>query len=140
MKAKSLDEVDPELLKTFERLGIPLTEQKRISGVAIDAVFDSVSLGTTHKEALDKVGVIFLLDLRGRQNAPRSRAQIPRTVVPHTDNFFAALNAAVFSDGSFCYIPPGVTCPLDLSTYFRINAQETVNSNARCSSPTKTAS
>lgn len=124
-KPKSLDELDPELLKTFERLGIPLTEQKRISGVAIDAVFDSVSLGTTHKETLDKVGVIFCSISEAVQKYPDLVKKYLGTVVPHTDNFFAALNAAVFSDGSFCYIPKGVKCPLDLSTYFRINAQET---------------
>ncbi len=124
-KLKSLDQLDPELLKTFERLGIPLTEQKRISGVAIDVVFDSVSLGTTHKEALEKVGVIFCSISEAVKNHPELVRKYLGTVVPHTDNFFAALNAAVFTDGSFCYIPKGVTCPLDLSTYFRINAQET---------------
>ncbi len=124
-KPKSLDELDPELLKTFEKLGIPLTEQKRISGVAIDAVFDSVSLGTTHKETLDKVGVIFCSISEAVEKYPDLVRKYLGTVVPHTDNFFAALNAAVFSDGSFCYIPKGVKCPLDLSTYFRINAQET---------------
>jgi Fe-S cluster assembly protein SufB len=124
-KPKSLDELDPELLKTFERLGIPLTEQKRISGVAIDVVFDSVSLGTTHKEALDKVGVVFCSISEAVKTHPDLVRKYLGTVVPHTDNFFAALNGAVFSDGSFCYIPKGVKCPLDLSTYFRINAQET---------------
>ena len=124
-KPKSLDELDPELLKTFERLGIPLTEQKRISGVAIDAVFDSVSLGTTHKETLEKVGVVFCSISEAVKTHPELVRQYLGSVVPHTDNFFAALNAAVFTDGSFCYIPPGVRCPLDLSTYFRINASET---------------
>lgn len=124
-KAKSLDDLDPELLKTFERLGIPLTEQKRISGVAIDAVFDSVSLGTTHKETLAKHGVIFCSISEAVKTHPELVRKHLGTVVPHTDNYFAALNAAVFSDGSFCYIPEGVRCPLDLSTYFRINAQET---------------
>lgn len=124
-KPKSLDELDPELLKTFERLGIPLTEQKRISGVAIDAVFDSVSLGTTHKETLDKAGVIFCSISEAVKNHPELVRKYLGSVVPYTDNFFAALNAAVFSDGSFCYIPKGVKCPLDLSTYFRINAKET---------------
>lgn len=124
-KPKSLDELDPELLKTFERLGIPLTEQKRISGVAIDAVFDSVSLGTTHKETLEKAGVVFCSISEAVKTHPDLVRKYLGTVVPHTDNFFAALNAAVFSDGSFCYIPKGVRCPLDLSTYFRINAQET---------------
>lgn len=124
-KPKSLDELDPELLKTFERLGIPLTEQKRISGVAIDAVFDSVSLGTTHKDILEKHGVVFCSISEAVKTHPELVRKYLGTVVPHTDNFFAALNAAVFSDGSFCYIPKGVRCPLDLSTYFRINAQET---------------
>ncbi len=124
-KPKSLDELDPELLRTFERLGIPLTEQKRISGVAIDAVFDSVSLGTTHKEILERHGVVFCSISEAIQKYPELVRKYLGTVVPHTDNFFAALNAAVFSDGSFCYIPKGVRCPLDLSTYFRINAQET---------------
>jgi Fe-S cluster assembly protein SufB len=124
-KPKSLDELDPELLKTFERLGIPLTEQKRISGVAIDAVFDSVSLGTTHKETLARAGVVFCSLSEAVKTHPDLVRRYLGSVVPHTDNFFAALNAAVFSDGSFCYIPKGVHCPLDLSTYFRINAQET---------------
>ena len=124
-KPKSLDELDPELLKTFERLGIPLTEQKRISGVAIDAVFDSVSLGTTHKETLEKHGVVFCSISEAVKTHPEIVQKYLGTVVPSADNFFAALNAAVFSDGSFCYIPKGVRCPLDLSTYFRINAQET---------------
>jgi Fe-S cluster assembly protein SufB len=124
-KPQSLDELDPELLKTFERLGIPLTEQKRISGVAVDVVFDSVSLGTTHKETLAKVGVLFCSISEAVKTYPELVRKYLGTVVPHTDNFFAALNAAVFSDGSFCYIPKGVRCPLDLSTYFRINAQET---------------
>lgn len=124
-KPKSLDELDPELLKTFERLGIPLSEQKRISGVAIDVVFDSVSLGTTHKETLEKVGVVFCSISEAVKTHPELVRKYLGTVVPAADNFFAALNAAVFSDGSFCYIPKGVTCPLDLSTYFRINAQET---------------
>ncbi|MCB0348472.1 MAG: Fe-S cluster assembly protein SufB [Bdellovibrionales bacterium] len=124
-KKQSLDEVDPELLKTFEKLGIPLSEQKRISGVAIDAVFDSVSIGTTNKDVLEKVGVIFCSISEAIQNHPDLVKKYLGSVVPHTDNYFAALNAAVFSDGSFCYIPKGVTCPLDLSTYFRINAGET---------------
>ena len=124
-KPKSLDELDPELLKTFERLGIPLGEQKRISGVAVDAVFDSVSLGTTHKEILERHGVVFCSISEAVKTHPEIVKKYLGTVVPSTDNFFAALNAAVFSDGSFCYIPKGVRCPLDLSTYFRINAQET---------------
>jgi Fe-S cluster assembly protein SufB len=124
-KPQSLDHLDPELLKTFERLGIPLSEQKRISGVAIDAVFDSVSLGTTHQETLKKAGVIFCSISEAIKTHPELVKRYLGSVVPHGDNFFAALNAAVFSDGSFCYIPKGVRCPLDLSTYFRINAQET---------------
>jgi Fe-S cluster assembly protein SufB len=122
---KKLEELDPELLKTFERLGIPLTEQKRISGVAIDAVFDSVSVATTNKEALDKVGVIFCSISEAIKNHPELVKKYFGSVVPFTDNYYAALNAAVFTDGSFCYIPKGVRCPLDLSTYFRINAKET---------------
>lgn len=124
-KPKSLDDLDPELLKTFERLGIPLQEQKRISGVAVDAVFDSVSLGTTHKETLEKVGVVFCSISEAVQSHPELVKKYLGSVVPFTDNYFAALNAAVFTDGSFCYIPKGVRCPLDLSTYFRINAQQT---------------
>lgn len=124
-KPESLDELDPELLKTFERLGIPLSEQKRISGVAVDAVFDSVSLGTTHTEILNRAGVIFCSISEAVQKYPELVRKYLGSVVPVGDNFFAALNAAVFTDGSFCYIPKGVTCPLDLSTYFRINAQET---------------
>lgn len=124
-KPKSLDELDPELLKTFERLGIPLTEQKRISGIAVEAVFDSVSVGTTHTEILEKHGVIFCSISEAIQKHPDLVRKYLGSVVPIQDNFFAALNSAVFSDGSFCYIPKGVKCPLDLSTYFRINAQET---------------
>lgn len=122
---KSLDEVDPELLATFEKLGIPLSEQKRISGVAVDAVFDSVSVATTYKEDLEKVGVIFCSISEAIQEHPELVKKYLGTVVPYSDNFYAALNSAVFSDGSFVYIPKGVTCPLDLSTYFRINAKET---------------
>lgn len=122
---KKLEDLDPELLKTFERLGIPLTEQKRISGVAIDAVFDSVSLGTTHTETLEKVGVIFCSISEAVQKHPELVKKYFGTVVPYTDNYYAALNAAVFTDGSFCFIPKGVRCPLDLSTYFRINAKNT---------------
>jgi Fe-S cluster assembly protein SufB len=122
---QSLDELDPELLKTFERLGIPLSEQKRISGVAVDAVFDSVSVGTTHQEELKKHGVVFC----SISEALHTHGDLVRkylgSVVPHTDNYFAALNAAVFTDGSFVYVPKGVRCPIDLSTYFRINASET---------------
>ena len=121
----SLDEVDPELLATFEKLGIPLTEQKRISGVAVDAVFDSVSVATTYKEDLEKVGVIFCSISEAVREHPELVKKYLGSVVPPSDNYFAALNAAVFSDGSFVYIPKGVRCPLDLSTYFRINAKET---------------
>lgn len=121
---KSLDELDPELLKTFEKLGIPLGEQKRISGVAMDVVFDSVSVGTTHQEDLEKVGVIFCSISEAIQKHPDLVKKYFGTVVPYSDNFYSALNAAVFTDGSFCYIPKGVRCPVDLSTYFRINAKE----------------
>ena len=123
--ATSLDEIDPELIKTFERLGIPLQEQKRISGVAVDVVFDSVSIATTHHEELEKVGVIFCSISEALQKHPELVKKYMGTVVPISDNYYAALNAAVFSDGSFCYIPKGVRCPMDLSTYFRINAKET---------------
>lgn len=121
---KSLDDVDQELLETFEKLGIPLTEQKRLMGVAVDAVFDSVSVGTTHKEELEKVGVIFCSIQEAVEKYPDLVKKYLGTVVPYSDNYYAALNGAVFSDGSFVYIPKGVTCPLDLSTYFRINAKE----------------
>ena len=122
---KSMDEIDPELIKTFERLGIPLQEQKRISGVAVDVVFDSVSIATTHHEELDKVGVIFCSISEALKKHPELVRKHLGTVIPISDNYYAALNAAVFSDGSFCYIPKGVRCPMDLSTYFRINAKET---------------
>ncbi len=124
-KPKSLDDLDPELLKTFERLGIPLGEQKRISGVAVDAVFDSVSVGTTHTEELKKYGVIFCSISEAVHSHPELVKKYLGSVVPYKDNFFAALNAAVFSDGSFVYVPKGVKCPIDLSTYFRINAMDT---------------
>ncbi len=124
-KLGSLEEVDSEILKTFERLGIPLSEQKRLSGVAVDAVFDSVSVGTTHQEELEKAGVIFCSFSEAVKKYPDLVKKYLGSVVPYKDNFYAALNSAVFSDGSFVYIPPGVHCPLDLSTYFRINAQET---------------
>jgi Fe-S cluster assembly protein SufB len=122
---KSLDEIDPELLKTFERLGIPLEEQKRISGIAVDAVFDSVSVGTTNQEELEKVGVVFCSISEAIHTHPDLVRKYFASVVPVRDNFYAALNTAVFTDGSFVYIPKGVTCPLDLSTYFRINQEET---------------
>ena len=124
-EVKSLDEIDPELLATFEKLGIPLNEQKRISGVAVDAVFDSVSVATTHREELEKVGVIFCSISEAVKEHPDLVKKYLGTVVPYGDNFYSALNSAVFSDGSFVYIPKGVKCPLDLSTYFRINAKET---------------
>jgi Fe-S cluster assembly protein SufB len=123
-KFDSLEEVDPELLSTFERLGIPLSEQKRLTGVAVDAVFDSVSVGTTHQEDLEKVGVIFCSISEAVQKYPDLVKKYIGSVVPIGDNYYSALNSAVFSDGSFVYIPKGVTCPLDLSTYFRINAKE----------------
>jgi Fe-S cluster assembly protein SufB len=124
-KYASLDDIDPELLETFEKLGIPLSEQKRISGVAVDAVFDSVSVGTTHQKELAEAGVIFCSMGEAVEKYPDLVKKYLGTVVPHTDNFYAALNAAVFTDGSFVFIPKGVRCPLDLSTYFRINAKET---------------
>ena len=121
----SLDEVDPEIRRTFEKLGIPLEEQKLLSGVAVDAVFDSVSVATTFKEKLAELGIIFC----SFSEAVRNHSELVRkylgTVVPYSDNFFATLNSAVFSDGSFAYIPKGVRCPMELSTYFRINAKET---------------
>jgi Fe-S cluster assembly protein SufB len=121
----SLDEVDPELRQTFEKLGISLDEQKRLSGVAVDAVFDSVSVATTFKKKLSELGVIFCSFSEAVQNHPELVEKYLGSVVPYNDNFFAALNSAVFSDGSFCYIPKGVRCPMELSTYFRINAAET---------------
>ncbi|MCY4524342.1 MAG: Fe-S cluster assembly protein SufB [Halobacteriovoraceae bacterium] len=124
-KIDGLHELDPELLATFEKLGIPLAEQKRISGVAVDAVFDSLSIATTNKEELDKVGVIFCSISEAVSEYPELVRKYLGKVVPWRDNFYAALNSAVFSDGSFAYIPKGVRCPLDLSTYFRINAKET---------------
>ncbi len=122
---KSLDEVDPELLRTYEKLGIPLHEQKMLAGVAVDAVFDSVSVGTTFKATLEEAGVIFCPISEAVQKYPELVQKYLGTVVPQGDNFYAALNSAVFSDGSFVYIPEGVRCPLELSTYFRINAANT---------------
>ena len=122
---QSLDEVDPELLKTYEKLGISLTEQKRLNGIAVDAIFDSVSVGTTMKTELEKVGVIFCSFGEAVQHHPELVQKYLGSVVPYSDNFFAALNSAVFSDGSFVYVPKGVKCPLELSTYFRINAANT---------------
>jgi len=122
---KSLDEVDPKLLETYEKLGIPLHERAALAGVAVDAVFDSVSVATTFKEKLAKDGVIFCSFSEAVREHPELVRQYLGSVVPVADNFFAALNSAVFSDGSFCYIPKGVTCPMELSTYFRINAANT---------------
>jgi len=122
---KSLDELDPEILRTYEKLGIPLAEQKMLAGVAVDAVFDSVSVATTFKEKLAEAGVIFCSFSEAIQKHPDLVKKYLGTVVPYTDNFFATLNSAVFSDGSFVYVPKGVRCPMELSTYFRINAAET---------------
>jgi Fe-S cluster assembly protein SufB len=122
---KSLDELDPEILRTYEKLGIPLAEQKMLAGVAIDAVFDSVSVATTFKEKLAEAGVIFCSFSEAVQNHPDLVKKYLGSVVPYTDNFFATLNSAVFTDGSFVYVPKGVRCPMELSTYFRINAAET---------------
>src|SRR5205814_9053053 len=121
----SLDEFDPEIRNTFERLGISLAEQKRLSGVAVNAVLDSVSVATTFKAKLGELGIIFCSFSEAVQNHPELVQKYLGSVVPYTDNFFASLNSAVFSDGSFCYIPKGVRCPMELSTYFRINAAET---------------
>ena len=125
LSLKSLEEVDPEVLRTYDRLGIPLLEQQRLAGVAVDAVFDSVSVATTFKEKLAEAGVIFCSFSEAVQNHPELVKKYLGSVVPYTDNFFASLNAAVFSDGSFVYVPKGVRCPMELSTYFRINAAET---------------
>jgi len=122
---ESLDQVDPKLLETYEKLGIPIEEQKALAGVAVDAVFDSVSIATTYKKSLEDAGVIFCPFSEAVQRYPELVQKYLGSVVPAADNFFAALNSAVFSDGSFCYIPEGVRCPLELSTYFRINAQNT---------------
>ncbi len=124
-KYNSLNEVDPELLKTFEKLGIPLEEQKMLSGVAVDAVLDSVSVKTTFQETLADLGIIFCSFSEAVKNHPDLVKKYMGSVVPYTDNYFATLNSAVFSDGSFCYIPRGVRCPMELSTYFRINAANT---------------
>lgn len=124
-KYESLDEVDPELLRTYDRLGIPLEEQKLLAGVAVDAVFDSVSIATTYKKELSKLGIIFCSMSEAVKNHPELVQKYLGTVVPHSDNIYASLNTAVFSDGSFVYIPEGVRCPMELSTYFRINAQNT---------------
>ena len=122
---KSLDEVDPKLIETYNKLGIPLHEQEKLAGVAVDAVFDSVSVATTFREKLRDAGVIFCSISEALQECPEIVEKYIGTVVPHTDNFYAALNSAVFSDGSFVYVPKGVRCPMELSTYFRINEQNT---------------
>ena len=122
---KSLDEVDPELLRTYEKLGIPLEEQKALAGIAVDAVFDSVSVATTFREKLAEAGVIFCSMSEAVREHPELVQRYLGSVVPHTDNYFAALNSAVFSDGTFVYVPAGVRCPMELSTYFRINAAKT---------------
>lgn len=122
---KSMDEVDPELVKTFDKLGIPLEEQKHLSGMAVDAVMDSISVKTTYKENLAELGIIFCSISEAVKNYPDLVKSYLGSVVPYTDNFYAALNSAVFSDGSFVYIPKGVRCPMELSTYFRINAAQT---------------
>ncbi len=124
-RPRSLDEVDPELLRTYEKLGIPLREQEVLAGVAVDAVFDSVSVATTFKEKLAQLGIIFCSFSEAVQNHPDLVRRYLGSVVPYTDNFFATLNSAVFSDGSFVYVPKGVRCPMELSTYFRINAAST---------------
>lgn len=125
IKPNSLDEIDPELKRTFEKLGISLLEQKRLTGVAVDAVIDSVSIGTSFKKELADLGIIFCSMSEAIQEHPELVKKYIGSVVPATDNYFAALNSAVFSDGSFCYIPKGVHCPMELSTYFRINAENT---------------
>ena len=124
-RPKSLDEVDPQPLEPYEKLGVPLHERAALAGVAVDAVFDSVSVGTTFRKQLADVGVIFCSFSHAVQNHPELVEKYLGTVVPQGDNFYAALNSAVFSDGSFVYIPKGVRCPMELSTYFRINAQNT---------------
>jgi len=122
---KSLDEVDPKLLETYKKLGIPLEEQELLAGVAVDAVFDSVSVATTYKEKLGELGIIFCSFSEAVREHPELIKKYMGSVVPYTDNFYATLNSAVFTDGSFCYIPEGVRCPMELSTYFRINAKNT---------------
>ncbi len=124
-RPKSLDEIDPEIRRTYEKLGIPLQEQERLAGVAVDAVFDSISVATTFRQKLAELGIIFCSFSEAVQEHPELVRKWLGSVVPYTDNFFAALNSAVFSDGSFVYVPPGVRCPMELSTYFRINASQT---------------
>ncbi|HWQ08014.1 MAG TPA: Fe-S cluster assembly protein SufB [Holophaga sp.] len=123
-KYQSMDEVDPELVRTFEKLGVPIGEQKALAGVAVDVVFDSVSVTTTYKEKLSELGIIFCSFSEAVREHPDLVQKYLGSVVPYSDNFYAALNSAVFTDGSFCFIPKGVTCPMDLSTYFRINNKE----------------
>ena len=124
-KPKSLDEVDPKLIETYKKLGIPLQEQKKLSGIAVDAVFDSVSVATTFKDELTKKGIIFCSISEAIREHPDLVKKYLGSVIPLTDHYFATLNSAVFTDGSFVYIPPKVKCPMELSTYFRINASET---------------
>jgi Fe-S cluster assembly protein SufB len=124
-KYESLDEVDPEILKTFEKLGVPINEQKALSGIAVDVVMDSVSVATTFKDKLGELGIIFCSFSEAVQEHPELVKKYIGSVVPQRDNFYSALNSAVFSDGSFCYIPKGVRCPMELSTYFRINEANT---------------
>jgi Fe-S cluster assembly protein SufB len=121
----SLEEVDPELVEAFNKLGIPIEEQKRLSGVAVDAVFDSVSVATTYKKTLEELGIVFCSVSEAVQKHPELVKKYLGSVVPYTDNFYATLNSAVFSDGTFAYIPPGVRCPVELMTYFRINTEGT---------------
>ena len=123
-KLASMDEVDPELLRTFEKLGVPVHEQKALAGVAVDVIFDSVSVTTTYKQRLAEVGIIFCSISEALRDHPELVRKYLGSVVPYTDNYYAALNSAVFTDGSFCYIPKGVKCPMELSTYFRINTQD----------------
>ena len=124
-KLKSMDDVDPELKRTFEKLGIPLNEQKKLANVAVDAIFDSVSVATTYKDKLLKHGVVFCPFSEAVEKYPDLIKKYMGSVVPHTDNYFAALNSAVFTEGSFVYIPKDTICPMELSTYFRINAEDT---------------
>jgi Fe-S cluster assembly protein SufB len=123
-KLKSMDEVDPELLRTFEKLGVPMNERAALAGVAVDVIFDSVSVATTYKQKLGELGIIFCSISEAVANHPELVRKYLGSVVPTSDNYYAALNSAVFTDGSFCYIPKGVKCPMDLSTYFRINTQD----------------
>ena len=124
-KPKNLDDLDPKLLETYQKLGIPLQEQKRLNGIAVDAVFDSVSVATTFKDKLTEKGIIFCSMSEAIQKHPELVKKYLGSVIPVTDHYFATLNSAVFTDGSFVYIPEGVRCPMELSTYFRINASET---------------